>query len=305
MSSPYGKATVIAGLTAAGRPFLTPDELHELLEPVDIEYEIEAAARPGDCTRLARAAVEKGSGYLVWVGDDRVLHEVVNGIMDEKGPINDELVMAGIPGEAQSDFLKTMGLNDPPRQAVKHLGAEPYFGVDAGRITWAPGVEPNFGYFINLAQAGMGGEMARRRERLPRALGRVGDLLAFWGTMARFQVAQGAVKFDRRSYGGPLANVVIGNGQFVRNGIRLALKAHPGDGKLDLLIHKGSKRDYVETMNLSLKGEHLPSPKIKEYLVKRIEISAKVPLPVEVDGRHAGETPAIFEVVPQAFRLKI
>jgi diacylglycerol kinase family enzyme len=58
-------------------------------------------------------------------------------------------------------------------------------------------------------------------------------------------------------------------------------------------------------MTKSLKGEHLPSKMIKEFLSTRVEVSADVPLPVEVDGRHVGFTPAIFEIVPQACRLKI
>lgn len=305
MTSPYGKATLIVGLTPSGQPFLSAAELHGLLGNVDLEYEIQTAAHAGDCTTLARAAVEKGSGYLVWVGDDWTLHEVVNGIMEEAGPIDPDLVVAGIPGESGSDFLKTMGLNNKPADAVKHLSGERYFGIDVGRIAWAPPAEPSFGYFINMAQAGLSGDMARWRERLPRRMGRAADLLAFWAALATFRVPNGAVKMDRRSYGGPLANVVVANGQFIRGGVRLALKAHPGDGKLDVLIQKGSKRDFVETISLSLKGEHLPSPKIKEYLAARVEISATTPLPIEVDGRLGGTTPAIFEVVPQAFRLKI
>lgn len=306
MSSPYGEATVIVGLDAAGKPALGEAELHEVLNECDLEYEIQTASRPGDCTTLAREAVEKGSGYLIWVGNDWVLHEVVNGIMGETGPLNPDLVMGGIPGAEGSDFLRTMGLNNPkPADAAKHLDGEPFFGIDVGRITWAPPTEPNYGYFINMAQAGLSGDMARRRRRFPRRMGRAGDLMSFWWTLARYQIPTGVVKMDRRSYGGPVANVVVANGQFNRGGVRLALKAHPGDGKLDVLIHKGTKKDFVETMTLSLKGEHLPSPKIKEHLASRVELAAKVALPVEVDGQMGGHTPAIFELVPQAFRLKI
>ncbi|HEX2150176.1 MAG TPA: diacylglycerol kinase family protein [Actinomycetota bacterium] len=305
MTSPYGKATILVGLTPAGKPVLTEERLHELLSKAELEYEIQTAGKPGDCTALARAAVEKGSGYLIWVGNDWVLHEVVNGIMDDTGPVNPDLVMAGIPGEEGSDFLKTMGMDNDPEAAVRHLGGEPYFGIDVGRITWAPPVEPSFVYFINMAQAGLSGEMARWRSRLPRRMGRSAELIAFWASLVRFKVPTGAVKLDRRSYGGPIANVVVANGQFIRSGVRLALKAHPGDGKLDVLIQKGNKRDFVETMTKSLKGEHLPSPKIKEYLASRVEVAAKAALPVEVDGRLGGQTPAIFELVPQAFRLKI
>ena len=132
----------------------------------------------------------------------------------------------------------------------------------------------------------------------------MGDLLAFWLTLGFFKVPKGAVRADRKSYGGPLANLVVANGQFHRDGVRMAVKAHPGDGKFDVLIQKGTKRDFVETMTKSLKGEHLPSPKIKEYLSARVEVAADVPLPVEVDGKHLGVTPAIFEIVPQAVQAK-
>lgn len=305
MSSPYGKASVIIGLTPSGNPEMPADEVDRLLEPTGIEYTLHSAELPGDCSRLAREAVENGSGYLIWVGDDWTLHEVVNGLMGPAGPINPELVVAGVPGTSGSDFLKTVGMNNLPKDAVRHLATEPYFGVDVGRVTWAPPAEPGYSYFINVAQAGMAGDMARRRRRLPRRLGRIGDLLAFWASLLCFKVPTGAVKADRRSFGGPVVNVVVANGQFVRGGVRLAMKAHPGDGKFDVLIQKGAKRDFVETMTLTLKGEHLPSPKIKEYLAGRVEVAARGPLPIELDGRPMGYAPAIFEVVPQAFRLKI
>jgi diacylglycerol kinase family enzyme len=156
-----------------------------------------------------------------------------------------------------------------------------------------------------MAQVGLAGAVARHRKRLPGGLGRVGDLLAFWLALALFRVPKAAVKVDRRSYGGPLPNLVVANGQFYRDGVRYAVKAHPGDGKFDVLIQKGGKREYIETMNKSLKGEHLPSKMIKEFLSTRVEVTADVPLPVEVDGRHLGSTPATFEIVPEACRLKI
>lgn len=110
---------------------------------------------------------------------------------------------------------------------------------------------------------------------------------------------------DRRTYEGPLTNVVVANGQFFRDGIRFAVKAHPGDGKFDVLIQKGTKRDYVEVMTKSFKGEHLPSKVIKEYMAAHVEVETPVPLSVEADGRFEGLTPATFEIVHNAYRLKI
>lgn len=305
MSSPYGQATVILGFTGSGRLAMNEQDLIALLAEVDIEYVVRTARGPAEAGNLAREAVEGGSGYLICVGDDWTLHEVVNGIMNEQGPLNPDLVLAVLPTAGEgSDFLRTMGLSAEPADCVYLLDSEAFFGIDVGRITWGPDV-PGYRYFINMAQAGMGGEMARRRASLPRSLGRMGDLLAFWLTLGRFKVPKGTVRIDRRSYGGPVANLVVANGQFYRNGVRMAMKAHPGDGKFDVLIQKGTKRDFVETLTLSLKAGHLPSRNIKEYLSANVEISADIPLAVEADGKMLGYTPALFEIVPQAFRLKI
>lgn len=305
MTSPYGEATVILGFTGSGRLAMSAEDLNALLAKVDIEYVVRTATGPADAGHLARVAVEGGSGYLICVGDDWTLHEVVNGIMNEQGPVNPNLVLAMLPTEEEgSDFLRTMGLSALPAESVHLLDSEAFFGIDVGRITWGPDV-PGYQYFINMAQAGMGGEMARRRKGLPKSLGRVGDLLSFWLTLGRFKVPNATVRIDRRSYGGPVANLVVANGQFYRDGVRMAMKAHPGDGKFDVLIQKGTKRDFVETMSLSLKGEHLPSKSIKEYLSANVEVSADIPLAVEADGKMAGFTPALFEIVAQAFRLKI
>ncbi len=284
---------------------MSAGELDQLLSKSGIEYRIVSAERPGHASELAREALDDGCGYLIAVGDDWTVHEVVNGIMDDGGPLSPELVLAVVPTGAGSDFLRTFGLSASPSDSVHHLDSEPYFAIDVGRITWPADSSPQSSYFVNMAQAGLGGEMAKQRKLLPNRLGRVADLLAFWLSLALFKVPRGAVKVDRRSYGGPLPNLVVANGQFYRDGVRFAVKAHPGDGKFDVLIQKGGKRDFVATMTKSLKGEHLPSKMIKEFLSTRVEVSAEAPLPVEVDGRHLGFTPAVFEIVPQACRLKI
>lgn len=305
MSSPYGKAVAVTGPTLLGRMPMPVETVEELLAEAGIEFTLEVSSSDTETADQARSAVEAGSGYLICIGDDWTLHQVVNGIMGESGAINSELVLAVVPTEDGSDFLRTFGLSSPPKDAARRLASEPYFAIDLGRITWAPGVEPGYSYFINIAQAGLWGEVARRRSGLLARAGRAGHLLAFWGALASFRPGTGAVKADRRTYGGPLANVVIANGQFFRDGVRLAVKAHPGDGKFDVLVQKGGKRDALETMNKAFKAEHLPSPSIKEFQGARAEIATDSPMPVEADGRLAGFTPCIFEVVPEAVRLKI
>lgn len=295
----------MAGPTLGGPVPVDEARLQGLLQGAGIEYEVRMAWSDAETRAAARTAVEEGCGYLICAGDDWTLHQVVNGIMGEGGPLNADLMLAVLPAPGGSDFLRTFGLSSSPEDAARRLASEPYFAVDVGRITWAPGSEPAYEYFVNMAQAGLWGEAVRKRGGALARLGRLGQLLAFWRALATFEVTSGTVQVDRRTYGGPICNLVVANGQFYRDGVRLAVKAHPGDGKLDVLVQKGDKRDFLEMMNRSFKAEHLPSPKIKQLQGARVEIASDRPLAVEADGRWAGFTPAVFEIVPQAIRLKI
>jgi diacylglycerol kinase (ATP) len=300
VASPYGKATVIVG------PGWIPggQTIEELMAAGEIDHEILRARGDVEASELAREAVSTGARYLVAVGSDWDLHQIVSGLMSPEGPINPEVVLAVIPSRTGSDFLRTFGLSSSPADAVRHFAGEAFFSVDVGRVTFdSDPASPR--WIINLAQAGIGAEASRRAGSLPSFLGRAGKLLGFWGSLGFFKLEAAKIVVDRRTYQGPVTNVVVGNGQFYRDGIRVAVKAHPADGKFDVLIQKGTKRDYIESITRSFKGLHLPSPLIREYLASQVRIESEHPMPVEIDGRVVGETPATFEIVANAYRLKI
>ena len=83
-------------------------------------------------------------------------------------------------------------------------------------------------------------------------------------------------------------------------------EADPSDGLFDvLLIGDISKRDLVMTLPKIYRGTHLPHPKAELLRGKKVRIDAPLPLPVQLDGEQPGATPATFEVVPNALRLRV
>ncbi len=302
--NPYGPATVIfnkrAGKGSKG------DEIERLLAGTGLDYEIKVTEGKGHATELAATAVGQGSKYLIAVGGDGTINEVVNGLMGPEGPIDPECVVGVIPAGSGSDFIRTFGLPQRPEDAVQFLLGEQYFQVDVGKLTCTdPKGEQVTRYFANIAEAGLGGDVVRRAEGLPRWLGRVRYLLSFWMTFMTFKSGQGSVGLDKRNYEGRVTNLVVANGQFFGGGMRIAPKAHPADGKFDVLIQKGSKRDWLTGITKVYKAEHLPSPMIKEHHSARVELRSNPELTVEADGEVLGKTPATFEIVKDAFRLKI
>lgn len=306
MTSPFGKAIVIANPFAGkGRLGRGREVLEELLRETGIEFELRPTERRGQAAELAREAIGEGHRFLVAAGGDGTIHEVVNGMMGESGPLNPEAVLGIISAGSGSDFIRTFGLPSEPADAVRHLPGDNLYRIDVGRVAHTVGGETRTEYFPNIAEAGLGGEVVRRAEGLPRSLGRVRYLLSFWIALGLSRSTEGRVLLDDRVYEGRITNLVVANAQFFGGGMRIAPKANPADGRFDVLVQSGSKADYVAGITKVFKGEHLPSPAIKEYYAKRVEVRSERPLRVEADGEVLGVTPAVFEIVPGAVNLKI
>jgi diacylglycerol kinase (ATP) len=88
--------------------------------------------------------------------------------------------------------------------------------------------------------------------------------------------------------------------------MRMCPEAKPDDGLFDvLLIGDITKADLVRTLPKIYRGTHLPHPKAEPFRARRVAVDAATPLPIELDGEQPGTTPATFEVVPGALRLRV
>ena len=194
---------------------------------------------------------------------------------------------------------------DLPQDVFAAEDVRPSVDIDLGRVTFTTDGGEATEWFPNIAESGLGADVVKVAERLPRGMGRSRYLAGFWITLARFKATTGTVVCDTRTYEGRITNLVVANCQFFGGGMHVAPKATPTDGRLDVLIQIGTKADYVSAITKVFKGKHIPSPVIKEYRARRVEVTTKTPLRVEADGELLGTTPATFQLYENALRLKV
>ena len=309
MTSPFGTLAVIADPSAddGGVGERLPD-LQRALASNDLEYNLSVAERRGDGARLATAALDDGCRYVVAVGDDASVQDVVNGMFRDGAPIVEGSVLGVIAAHAENDLLRSFGLPDDIDGGVRHLVGENTYPFDLMRITCrGSDGEPTTRYAHNLAQIGIGANAELARKRLPAWLGdRRRRFLGFWrgyiGTRRRVV----RIGYDMKNWEGESFHVVIGNGQFA-SGIRLSPRSFPGDGVLDALVFTGQKSDaYTMIPRIMRHGGHVPDDAIKELRAKvRFSVESEWPLAVVADGEPLGTTPATFQVVAQQILLKL
>jgi len=72
-----------------------------------------------------------------------------------------------------------------------------------------------------------------------------------------------------------------------------------------VLIGDITKRDFVTTAPKIYKGTYLAHPKVEVLRSSTVAVEAGEHLPIELDGEQVGTTPATFEVVPGALRVRV
>jgi diacylglycerol kinase family enzyme len=88
--------------------------------------------------------------------------------------------------------------------------------------------------------------------------------------------------------------------------MKICPDADPSDGVLDvLLIGDLTKRDLLVTLPKTFRGKHLPHPKAELLRGTTVTVDAPEPLPIQLDGEQPGTTPARFELVPDAVRVRV
>jgi YegS/Rv2252/BmrU family lipid kinase len=231
------------------------------------------------------------------------VNEIVNGIGGLEG-IELAVVHRGTGG----DFVRTFGIPHKLGGALDVARSSRSREIDLGRATlrtWAGGEEVT--WFANIASAGMSGAVAKRVNETGNALG--GKLSYAWSTLAvfaRWQNAEMTVVVDGERRTGPMYDVMVANGRYLAGGMKICPEADPADGLFDvLLIGDVTKRDLVLTLPKIYRGTHLPHPKAELLRGSRVTVEAPIPLPVELDGEQPGTTPASFEIVPKALRLRV
>ena len=247
---------------------------------------------------LAQAAGEAGDALLVVIGGDGTVNEVVNGVVGKDAEI------AVLPCGTGQDFGRTHGIPSRFDDAVRvALDGTPRT-IDLGRVELEGGTSR---VFANVGSAGMSGAVARRANAMTKRFG--GRATFFYALTREFlswRNTRVVVELEGVRREGAMHDVIVANGRFHGGGMKLAPGARQDDGAFDVvLIGDVSKLDFVTTAPKLYSGRYLSHPKVELLRSSRVSISAAAPLPLEVDGEPIGTTPARFEIVPSALRLRV
>jgi diacylglycerol kinase (ATP) len=305
---PFGVPLVIANPSAGRGGPATLDRLRRALDARDVAHDVVMTDAPGAATRIAREAVRSGRRYVVAVGGDGTVHEVVNGLVDAEAgrPHAEGLVLGVVSSGSGCDLVRTFGLDRDPEVLAGHLASDDVLPIDLGRVRLTgPDGRPTTRVFANIAEVGFGGQVARTAQRLPARLGPARYSVGIVATWGAFRRVPTRIVHDGGVHEGPVCNVVVANGQFFGGGMHVAPRALPTDGRFNLQAWVGSPTDVVRASRQLRTGAHLSRPDVHEWQSAEVTIEGTRTLAVEADGEPIGTGPARFDVLPRAIGFKL
>ncbi|WP_320053827.1 diacylglycerol kinase family lipid kinase [uncultured Acetobacteroides sp.] len=256
-----------------------------------------------DAERLAVQAVEQGCSYVVAVGGDGTVNEVVNGLMLLSDAQRRAVTLAVLPWGTGNDFARSIGATPSVERLFELVEQNSTCQVDVGRVQYT---QPNglaaLRYFVNIGDVGIGPSTVMMVERLKRFLGAT---LAFWiggfCTICFRRPQEVAIEADGYSHRGTVMAVCMANGRYFGSGLGIAPHAVVNDGMLNLVVvGRVSALTFLRFTGKLRRAEPVIHPEVRYVEVSRCRILSESDCPLELDGEVLGAAPLEVELLPGA-----
>ncbi len=256
--------------------------------------------RRGHASELAREALRIGCERIVAVGGDGTLSETAHGLLSS-GHLPAGLELGHLPAGSGCDFARHFRLPTDPGAWKDFLDRAKPVRLDVGRVTW--GQPPQERFFVNVAMAGLAGDIAHSMEISGKPLGGTASYLAMSLVhLVKSKARKVSLIVDGREWPEtPYHMLALANTSSTGGGMKMAPDADPADGMLDLVaVGDVGVLKLLWNFPKIYKGSHLSVFGIAHSRVMRLDAESREKVLLNIDGEAVGELPARFQVVPKA-----
>lgn len=289
----------------------TASDLRTHFGPFNVEF----TRSQGDAVNIAERAAKAGRRFVIACGGDGTVNEVANGILRS----GEDVELGILPSGTGGDFRRTLELPESDREIAAVLQSGRTKLIDVGKVTFHDhSGERTCRYFLNVSSAGLSADVIKRVKSaklfdwlpLESVRGRTNYLVSALQEVLDLEPSLVRVRFDEGDEH-TLQTIAfcVANSRYFGGGIKVAPDALIDDGLLDVINFGdiGTARILANALSI-YRGKHHGLAEINGKQAKKIEISAADPshtIHIETDGELPGRLPAIFEIVPNALKVRV
>jgi YegS/Rv2252/BmrU family lipid kinase len=256
--------------------------------------------RSKHAVELAREASTNGCDYLIAVGGDGTLNEVVNGIMQSELRESDSPILGLLPYGSANDFARTAGISNSIEDLNTLIQTESTQKIDLGKISINQTGETR--YFINIAGVGLGAEVAKNLTGSSSLLGPGFNYFKhIINGFLRYVKKEVSCTSSSWEWKGKLLQMAVAKGRYFGNAICVAPDAKLSNGQFQLAIFGDlSLWDYVKNLSKLKKGVKIDLPEVSYHYAREVLLESDDICGIEADGEYVGLLPVSIKVLPKA-----
>jgi YegS/Rv2252/BmrU family lipid kinase len=263
----------------------------------------------GHAIELARAAANGDYRYIIAVGGDGTVNEVVNGILDSAGSHN--TILGIVSAGTTCSFARSIGVPLDPLSSCNLLISQNRLPIDVGLVEYKNEDRHLRRFFVNEVDVGFGATLVKASKLMPSYFGRKVNYLPYFlggvGTLLKYKNKRIALRVEEEAEEICVCTmVVIANGAYFGGGMCIAPDAKPNDGLLDMVIFGDmAKSEIMKIWTMTYEGRHVSHDKVKLRRMRKVTIQCSEQVFVEADGEFLGEGPLSFSVLPSALSIVV
>jgi len=290
----------------SGRGAKDRTEILKRLDKAGFDYKLKVSEFPKHTIQLTIEAIAKGFRNLIVAGGDGTLNEAVNGIFSQTVCPPEEIFIGMIPVGTGNDWIKTFGIPNNYKDAVKIIKQGKTMRQDVGRIQFTENDMAKTCYFANMAGFGFDAMVASKTNRL-KDKGRKGISLylqALGSSFLNYQTAKTCVVIDGQEFNELIFSVSIGIGKFNGGGMKQAPDAIPDNGHFQVtIIRKIGIFGILRNLPGLYSGEFVKDPRVSTHEALNISISSAQQIAGEADGEILGDNKFEIAIISQKLNV--
>ncbi len=267
-------------------------------------------AHPRHAEQLTLLALNEQCDYLIAVGGDGTLNEMVNGYLKAGGTAKHQTRIGVLPFGTGNDFARGSGINRDIGQLLDLVVQNQPRMIDAGSMEFKrPDGSLNVRYFDNIADLGIGGDVVARVNGVHLRKKILGGKLTFFIsillTFLTYRHKKIKVSWEGFNWEGSVLSLVVANGRFFGSGVGIAPEAKLDDGLFEVVIFANlSIFDYLRNYSKLRRAEKIQHPEVFYHRTNKVLVEPKGNhIIVEADGEIEGHAPIVYTCLPGALKF--
>jgi len=275
------------GIGLKALPYIEAGLLKLKLKP-----EILKTQKSGDAQQFAAQAADD-TPYIIAVGGDGTLNEVLNGIMPRHIPL------AIFPTGTGNVFAKEIGIKTEVDRFLNMLENGHVKKFDVGLA--------DSRHFLSVCGAGFVSEVVRRMEKQRRGNMRMTQYVhPTVAALLKYDFPAIKVEIDGEIVCEDAMNVEVGNTASYGGPLKFTTLARPDDGLLDICIfRKRTRWNVLKALFGSVTGLYLHFREVMYFKGRRVSLTAGDTVPTHVDGDGNGTLPTSYGILPMAASILV